>query len=245
MNYTVSVDSADVLLRAASLAEAYHFGLDDPSAAVQLRWIDGRLCVHINDGGDCACFKPTGFDLSQINVNSSGGDKKQPLARACGLHKRSGLRILDACAGCGVDAFILASLGASLVSCELNPVVHALLTDAMQHDAAGFDWQLRLGDVRDYLHEDSDFDCIYLDPMFAPEKRRGAVSKEIRILEFLDQSKLSNDDLFATAAAASIPRLVIKQPLRAAVHEFSERNYLHGIAGRGFRLDVYNRSMEA
>ena len=65
-----------------------------------------------------------------------GGGKGQMIARAIGI--ASGVRptILDATAGLGRDAFVLASLGCAVTLIERHPLVAALLEDGLQRAGA-------------------------------------------------------------------------------------------------------------
>src|SRR5690606_42075878 len=65
-----------------------------------------------------------------------GGGAGQLVARAVGLQKtRAPLQVLDATAGLGQDAFVLASLGCQMALFERNPVIHALLADGLYRAA--------------------------------------------------------------------------------------------------------------
>ncbi len=60
-----------------------------------------------------------------------GGGRGQALPRAAGLTGSATPRIVDATAGLGRDAFLLASLGAEVTLLERSPEVHALLADGI------------------------------------------------------------------------------------------------------------------
>lgn len=69
-------------------------------------------------------------DFSAMTWKKRKGEgKKQGLIRACKPAK--GIKILDATAGWGKDAAILASFGADVVMLERHPVMAALLADAL------------------------------------------------------------------------------------------------------------------
>ncbi|MBC7182767.1 MAG: class I SAM-dependent methyltransferase, partial [Marinobacter sp.] len=69
-----------------------------------------------------------------------GGGAGQLVAKAVGLQKtRASLHIVDATAGLGQDAFILASLGCRVTLFERNPVIHALLADGLARAALNVD----------------------------------------------------------------------------------------------------------
>jgi 16S rRNA (guanine1516-N2)-methyltransferase len=54
-----------------------------------------------------------------------GGGKGQDIAKAIGLHKFKNPRVIDATAGLGREAFVLASLGCHLTLLERSPIIHA------------------------------------------------------------------------------------------------------------------------
>ena len=69
-----------------------------------------------------------------------GGGAGQLVAKAVGLQKtRAALHIVDATAGLGQDAFVLASLGCTVTLFERNPVIHALLADGLARAALNVD----------------------------------------------------------------------------------------------------------
>ncbi|HBH35090.1 MAG TPA: 16S rRNA methyltransferase, partial [Gammaproteobacteria bacterium] len=62
-----------------------------------------------------------------------GGGRGQHLARAIGLKKYPHPVVVDATAGLGRDAFVLAALGCRVTMLERSAVVAALLEDGLQH----------------------------------------------------------------------------------------------------------------
>ena len=85
-----------------------------------------------------------------------GGGRGQLIARAVGI--KSGYRptVIDATAGLGRDAFVLACLGCQVTMLERSPVLGVMLKDglmrAQQHaDFAQIQLQLVIGDAIDYL----------------------------------------------------------------------------------------------
>lgn len=61
-----------------------------------------------------------------------GGGKSEAIAKAVGVTKKAGLTVIDATAGLGRDALVLASLGATVTLVERNPLVAALLWDGLR-----------------------------------------------------------------------------------------------------------------
>ena len=62
-----------------------------------------------------------------------GGGRGQDLPKAVGLKKGNTPDIIDATAGLGRDAFLLASLGANVTLIERSKQMHALLDSALKH----------------------------------------------------------------------------------------------------------------
>ena len=61
--------------------------------------------------------------------------RKSDLARAAGFAKGQVPNVVDATAGFGVDAFLLASLGARVTLIERSPEVYSLLRAGLAHAA--------------------------------------------------------------------------------------------------------------
>ncbi|MFD2179194.1 class I SAM-dependent methyltransferase [Veronia pacifica] len=155
-----------------------------------------------------------------------GGGKGQAIAKAVGLNKGVTPRVLDATAGLGRDAFVLASLGCQVVMIERNPVVAALLDDGLTRAKADPEigtWvseRMSLShatsqDALAKLAEDPDFDrpdVVYLDPMYPHKKKSALVKKEMRVFQSLVGSDMDADALFEPAFALAMRRVVVKRP---------------------------------
>lgn len=145
------------------------------------------------------------------------GGKKQLLARALGLNKKTDLRILDATGGLGRDAWTLAALGAQVTLCERNEVVFKLLSDAHRRAAeAAPETAQRLtlihADARRLMKQD--WDAIHLDPMFPHEGKTALPSKELQVLRELCGDDSDAHALLADALPAAA-RIAVKRPLTA------------------------------
>lgn len=79
-------------------------------------------------------FGETGADARRLATAS----RRQPLARAVGLKKRTPT-VLDATAGLGRDAIVLARLGCVVTAVERSPVLAAMLRDALDRAAAQYE----------------------------------------------------------------------------------------------------------
>lgn len=173
------------------------------------------------------------------------GGANELLGRAVGLSPRRRLRVLDATAGLGRDAFVLADLGAHVVLCERQPVVAELLRAGLASAAGSDDEWLRTvaarmrlveGDAREQVL--SPLDVIYLDPMFPARGKHAAVKKEMALFQrLLGDSADDGAVLLDWALRQSVSRVVVKRPLRA--RELGGHAASHCIRGKAVRYDVH------
>src|SRR5690554_6838462 len=117
-----------------------------------------------------------------------GGGSGQMLAGAVGIQGAIRPHILDATAGLGRDAFVLASLGCRVHLLERNPVVSWLLREGLRRAAS--DGEVAAIVARMSLLEQDAITCmrnwhgdipqvIYLDPMFPEREKSALVKKEM------------------------------------------------------------------
>lgn len=172
------------------------------------------------------------------------------LGKAVGQRKKSRLVVLDATAGLGRDAFVLAHLDCDVVLCEREPAIAELLRsglDLASHSGdsglAGIVQRMTLysGDAR---HIDAQrlagIDVIYLDPMFPPRGKSAAVKKEMTLFHDLLQHACEPQDadaLLMWALEQDVARVVVKRPARAP--SLALRQPSHSISGKAVRYDVY------
>lgn len=154
-----------------------------------------------------------------------GGGRGQPLARAIGLKKGRTPLVLDATAGLGRDAFVLASLGCELVLLERSPVIAALLRNGLERALADEQtasvvrrMQLHCGDAVDYLADAQDSqqpDVIYMDPMYPHRNKSALVKKEMRLFRQLVGEDGDSAALLSAARRHARHRVVVKRPTGA------------------------------
>lgn len=185
------------------------------------------------------------IDLAALDLRTvSGGlTRKQPIARAFGPKVRT---IVDATAGTGQDAALLAALGYEVAAIERSPVLHALVEDGLEramrdeafNHAVGGRLQLVCGDSRQTLIEiDPPPDAVYIDPMFPPKKRASALPrKEIQMLRKLIGDDPDADELFAVAMQTAQQRVIVKRPTHTP--PLGGKPSL-GFEGKLVRYDVY------
>lgn len=183
-----------------------------------------------------------------------GGGKGQQIAKAVGMRGSFYPQVLDATAGLGRDAFVLASLGCEVQMLERNPVVHALLSDgvkrlqiAAQSDpelvpiAARLSLLPRVDSAAAWLSDQAgeSLPVVYLDPMFPSREKSAKVKKEMVAFHHLVGSDEDADRLLAPAMAACYYRTVVKRP-RLAPWLAGEKPNL-ALEGKSGRFDIYTR----
>lgn len=214
-----------------------------------LRFEDQQLSVQLNTEK-----KPLLFAIDFIAGKSNhrrlyGGGKKQPLAKACGLEKHPDWHIFDATGGVGKDAFVLASLGASITLCEKNPLIYNLLVNALERaatDSIVGEITERLSCINDdsikalkQLPNAQQPDVVYLDPMYPARKKSAQIKKDMQVLQQLvgHASTADNNELFKQAFNAAKHRVVVKRPKTA--NSLIETQASYSVESVNTRYDVY------
>ncbi len=195
---------------------------------------------------------PVGVDFGAAGMrHRRAAGHNEMLGRAVGIGKKPQLRVLDATAGLGRDAFVLADLGAEVTLCERHRVVCELLRagiaaagdsgDAWLREVAGR-MQLHCGDAAGLPDGACDgIDVIYLDPMFPERQKRAAVKKEMALFQFLlGDTQDTGEQLLDWALRQPVARIVVKRPLKAAL--LGGVTPSHSLKGRAVRFDVHVRS---
>ncbi len=148
-----------------------------------------------------------------------GGGRGQDIAKAVGLKHGFTPHVLDATAGLGRDAFVLATLGCQVTMMERMPVVAALLENGLARAKLNSE----VSDIADRMNlinsssiENMTLanqpDVIYLDPMYPHREKSAAVKKEMRVFQTLVGEDLDADNLLAPALALAKYRVVVKRP---------------------------------
>ncbi|MDS7595062.1 class I SAM-dependent methyltransferase [Agrobacterium tumefaciens] len=175
----------------------------------------------------------------------SGEGRGQALAKAAGFTKGRTPKIVDATAGLGRDAFLLASLGAEVTLIERSPGMHAHLADgirrALEAGGAYAETAARMtllqGDSKELLKELSP-EVVIVDPMHPPRHNSALVKKEMRVLRELVGADPDQVQLMEAALASAQKRVVLKWPLRADPMP-GIRKPSHQILGKNTRYDVF------
>jgi len=219
---------------------------DEPLSARQLRQ-QPELALLCDDGGlwlavDGMRMQPDW--VGQLGRLKRASIKNELAARACQLERKPVL--IDATAGLGHDALLMAWLGARVQLVERHPVLWLLLQSAQQHAAQ----HPELAEVMtriEVIHADSatylqqaQADVVYLDPMFpkaVSQKRAPLVKKEMQILHrLLDDDLDLGDNLLAVARQAAA-RVIVKRPRHAPA--LAQVTPDHSWSGDACRFDGY------
>ena len=223
----IGADVAERQMAAAALAAELGLpGLDDASMA---------------SGTHLLAFTATHLELRTLGADAPGpiyvdfvagaaahrrrfgGGRGQPLARAMGLKSGATPRVVDATAGLGQDAFVLACLGCTVELVERAPIIAALLRDGLERARQDVEigalarerLHLYNADGREYLRAlplERRPEVVYLDPMYPHRRKSALTSKEMRLLRHLVGEDLDAPALLDAALTVAQRRVVVKRP---------------------------------
>ena len=179
-----------------------------------------------------------------------GGERGHPLVRAAGIKKDRMPVIVDATAGLGRDAFLLASAGAAITLIERSAEVHELLKDALgrataeSSDLAEVIARMTLvhGDAR-FLLPELKPDVVIVDPMHPPRRNTALVKQVMRQLSAIVGPDEDADELMRIALGSARERVVLKWPLRAAPLLEAPKPS-HQLSGKTVRYEVFVTSLK-
>jgi 16S rRNA (guanine1516-N2)-methyltransferase len=173
-----------------------------------------------------------------------GGGRDQPLARAVGLKKNRSPLVLDATAGLGRDAFVLASLGCTVQLVERSPFLYALLEDGIMRGKEDEEIKdiiarmtLIFADSKLTLSNEEFLDVIFLDPMYPHRQKSSLVKKEMQLARTLVGDDDDADALLTWAISCCPGRVVVKRPKGAPF--LGNKKPPLSIKSKNSRFDVY------
>jgi len=176
-----------------------------------------------------------------------GGGRGQPLAKAIGLKKGATPTIIDATAGFARDAFVLANLGCPITLIERNPLIAALIEDALiratnDEDIAEVIQRMSLinNDAVEYLtnlEQQNRPEVIYMDPMYPSREKSALVKKDMRLLHQLAGPDTDSEKLLETARQTALKRVVVKRPKSAPF--VGDQKPATSIESKNTRYDIY------
>ncbi|SHE69889.1 16S rRNA (guanine1516-N2)-methyltransferase [Microbulbifer donghaiensis] len=183
-----------------------------------------------------------------------GGGKGQQIAKAVGIRSGFYPRVVDATAGLGRDAFVLASLGCDVMMLERNRVVRALLADGLRRLGEAAETDRELAEIASRLHLcETDISAVdwlaqqaaeslpvvYLDPMFPERGKSAKVKKEMAAFHQLVGGDEDADALLEPAFAACYYRTVVKRPRLAPL--LAGKKPSLSLEGKSGRFDIYTK----
>jgi 16S rRNA (guanine1516-N2)-methyltransferase len=154
-------------------------------------------------------------------------------------------KAVDATAGMGEDSFLLAAYGYEVTMYEQNPVIAALLKDALRRAAK----QPALKDIASRMHlvegdsivlwekQLDPVELIYLDPMFPERQKSGLINKKLQLIQKMEPPCGNEEQLFSAALQAASSRIIVKRPRKSPYLADKKPNYT--LSGKAIRYDCY------
>ena len=174
-----------------------------------------------------------------------GKGRGQNLAKAVGMKSNKNRNIIDATAGLGYDAFILASLGAKVTLIERSEKMYEILQNGF-NEGVSFGGEIKniinrmnllFGDSKDVLPKLSP-EVIMIDTMYKDRKKTALVKNNIRLVREIVGPDSDYVELLKVALNCAKNRVVMKQPRYAdPIKEI--RKCSHQILGKTIRYDIF------
>lgn len=229
--------------RAADISEKLHidFVKDKPD--------EDALYLEVSQEGIALCSKGMRLmaDLTESLPRLKAGRLNgEMLVHAARLKGKDHPTAIDATAGFGEDALLLAAAGFKVDLYEFDPVIFLLLQDAVRR--ALMDERLSSIVQRMSLHnndsiealnsinEDESPDVVLLDPMFPERNKTGSVKKKFQLLQRLESPCSTEEELLAAAIKANPHKIVIKRPAKGPFLAGRKPDY--SVPGKAIRYDV-------
>lgn len=174
-----------------------------------------------------------------------GGGRGQALPKAIGMKGTTPINVVDATAGLGRDAFLLASLGATVTLIERSTEMHNLLAQGLERaknhnqETAAIIARMTLlfGDAKDLLL-DMNPEIILVDPMHPERKNSALVKQELRQIRQIVGTDDDAIELMQIALRYATKRVVLKWPQKADPMA-GLKPPSHQIIGKSTRFDVF------
>ena len=217
-------------------AEIVGAGTVDPSELVLA--LDAQGLALVRDG-----MEVRGDFSKMLPRAKQGALQRELLVKAARLKGVEQPTAFDATAGLGEDSFLLASAGFKVTLCEFDPVIAALLRDAVDRAradertaAAAARMTVVRGDSKEILDGLSQApDVVYLDPMFPTRTKSAAVKKKFQLIHDLEAPCTDEHELVQAALVAHPRKVVIKRPIKGAFLDGIKPS--HSVSGKAVRYD--------
>lgn len=218
----------------------------NPASPLVLVLTNERLELRKLDEAKLGAIAVNFVDGTLAHRRKFGGGRGEAVAKAVGIKGDYLPSVIDATAGLGRDAFVLACVGCKVQLVERHPIVAALLEDGLNRAYADpeigsfMQERMQLLPVRTIAALDPETqsaDVVYLDPMYPHKQKSALVKKEMRVFQHLVGADLDSDDFLTHARALARKRVVVKRPdyapfLAGQNPDFSQETKNH-------RFDIY------
>ena len=245
------------LVRVEPLAPSFAAAAEQWARRLGLPSGDGEAeyALQVGEGGlqlqalDAQAPGPVRVDFVEgaaAHRRQFGGGSGQMIAKAVGIQPGVRPRILDATAGLGRDAFVLATLGCEVSLIERQPLIAALLEDGLARAAAHAEvaaiaarMTLQQGNAIELMQrwQGEPPQVVYLDPMFPHREKSALVKKEMRLFRPFVGDDPDAPALLAAALQLASHRVVVKRPRKAPAIEGRAPGY--SLEGKSSRYDIY------
>ncbi|WP_313025247.1 class I SAM-dependent methyltransferase [Pseudomonas lopnurensis] len=224
--------------------------------------VDAEFALQLGEGGlrlqslEAQAPGPVRVDFVEgaaAHRRQFGGGSGQMIAKAVGIQPGVRPRVLDATAGLGRDAFVLATLGCEVQLIERQPLIAALLDDGLARarrdaEVAAIAGRMTLleGNAIELMEhwQGEPPQVIYLDPMFPHRDKSALVKKEMRLFRPFVGDDLDAPALLAAALRLASHRVVVKRPRKAPAIDGAKPGYV--LEGKSSRYDIYpKKKLEA
>ena len=142
------------------------------------------------------------------------------------------LKAIDATAGMGEDGFLLAAYGYEVTLYEQNPVIAALLKDALRRARK----HPILKDIASRMKLVEGYHIMNAYP-FPKRQKYGLINKKLQLIQKLEPPCSEEKDLFDAAIKAGPSRIIVKRPLKSVCLDGREPSYI--LKGKAIRYDCY------
>lgn len=190
---------------------------------------------------------------------------RELLVRAAKIKGEQNPIAIDATAGFGEDSFLLAAAGFTVYLFERDPIIAALLQDALERATqtpklaaiANHMTLIEANSITELAALSSgsssiltetmrnDFpnketlrpDVIYLDPMFPERTKSAAVKKKFQLIHILENPCENEDELLSAALNVRPRKVVIKRPVKGPFLANMKPSY--SLKGKAVRYDCF------
>lgn len=210
-----------------------------------------KLCLSITDDASAGSLF-VDFTSARLTYRRQQALGAEAVVKAVGgcVPASAAHHVIDATAGLGEDAFVLAAAGWHVSLIEQSPVIHALLADGLtrarrsaldQANSGLGEILARMtlsapGDSADLMQGLTPAKVIYLDPMFPERSKSARVKKNRYLLQYLHADEALGESLLPIALRLS-KKVIVKRPRLAP--PLSNIVPSSSRTGKTSRFDIY------